>query len=150
MKVIFCDIDGVLNSIYGDKVGAYNIGGIEEKKVKELKKIVDKTDSKVVIVSRANSCMGKEFDEKRRGAIKSCGVIPFDSLMDIGCMESKAKAIKRWLTKHQEVDNYVVIDDCKDDLFMHFGKRFIHIKSIYGLTYKSVDKIVELLSIKRV
>ena len=145
MKVIFCDIDGVLNSKYGDKVRAYNIGGIEEKKVKELKKIVDKTGSKVVIASRANSFMGKAFDETRRNNIKVFGVTPYDSLTDIYYMESKAKAIKRWLVKHKEVNSYVVIDDCKDDLPMHFGKRFIHIKGIYGLTYKTAEKAIELL-----
>ena len=145
MKVIFCDIDGVLNSYYGSRVGYYDVGGIEERKIKHLKRIMEATGAEVVITSRANAFMGNEFNLQRIEGIKALGVTPLDSLTDIMYMESKAKAIKRWLNKHPEVDNYVVIDDCKDDLPMHFGKRFIHIKGIYGLTYKSAMKAIEIL-----
>ena len=144
MKVIFCDIDGVLNSEHGRKAGHRAVGGIEERKVKALKKIIDNTGAVVVIASRANSFMGTEYDLQRRNSIKSCGVIPYDSLMDIMINESKAKAINRWLRKHNDVTDYVVVDDCKDDLQMYYGKRFIHIKSIYGLTNKTADKVIEI------
>ena len=146
MKIIFCDIDGVLNSEYGSKVGFYDVGGIEERKIKQLKKIIEATGAKVVISSRANSFMGKEFDEMRVNSIKSLGVTPLDSITDIEYQESKATAIKRWLRKHPGVENFVVFDDCESDLEMAFSNKFIYVNGKHGLTYRLANKAIEILN----
>ena len=83
MKIIFTDIDGVLNSAYYIASTGGGISFIEERKVKNLKKIVEATGAVVVVVSRANAFLGKEFDEARLNGIKEYGVMPIDSIRDI-------------------------------------------------------------------
>ena len=50
MKIIFLDVDGVLNSV-NTKERLHGLIGIEEAKVKLLKEIVDATDAKIVLTS---------------------------------------------------------------------------------------------------
>ena len=145
VKIIFTDIDGVLNSSYYNKINGGNISAIDEKNVKNLKKIVDICGAKVVIVSRANAFLGREFDKQRVDEIKRCGVEPIDSIRDIELQDSKAPAIKRWLAKHPDVINYVVIDDCASDFKQAFGSRFIYIKGKHGLSYKTANDAIRVL-----
>lgn len=89
MKVVFTDIDGVLNSAYYSKSHG-GLSVIEERKVKNLKKIITAANAKVVVISKANALFGKDFDKERINAIKEYGVDPVDSLIDLSFLESKA------------------------------------------------------------
>ena len=146
MKIVFCDIDGVLNSAYYTTHGGGGIVAVEKRKVQNLKKIMDATDAKAVIISRANSLF-KSFSQQRLADIRSFGVEPFDSITDFEFQESKEPAIRRWLKKHPEVTNYVILDDVAADLPREFGTRFIHIKTKHGLTYNHVAKAIEALNL---
>ncbi len=147
MKIIFIDIDGVLNSAYYTASTGGGISFIEERKVNNLKKIVDATGAVVVVVSRANAFMGKEFDEARINGIKQYGVIPRDSIRDIEFQDSKVGPIRRWLKRNNaEESGFVVLDDCPSNLQQEFGNRFIHIAGKHGLTPKYVKKAIEILN----
>ena len=135
-----------MNSEYGSNIGYYDVGGIEERKVKNLKKIMDATGAVVVICSRANDLMGKEFNSLRINEIKKYGVEPLDSITDFYFDESKAEPIKRWLKKNNSLDaKIVVIDDCKDNLDQEFRNCFIHIKGKHGLTLRYVIGAIAIL-----
>ena len=146
-KIIFCDIDGVLNSAYYTKRDGGGISFIEERKVKNLKKIVDATGAEVVITSRANAIFGKTFNQARIDGIKEYGVTPIDSVTSMEFQDSKAIHIKLWLQKHNlENVPFVVIDDCQGDLEMQFRDKFIHVKGKHGLTTQHVRKAIEILN----
>ena len=145
MKIIFSDIDGVLNSAYYTARDGGGISAIEERKVKNLKKLLDDTSAQLVICSRANSLLGKDFNNARINQIKEHGVTPLDSIMDIEFQESKSNAINRWLRNHPEVTNFVVFDDCASDLEQQFGKQFIHIKGRHGLTKQYIEQALKML-----
>lgn len=50
MKIIFLDVDGVLNC-QNSKSNCYGIMGIDDDKVSRLRKIVECTDAKIVLIS---------------------------------------------------------------------------------------------------
>lgn len=69
MKVIFLDVDGVLNADWSDrKNGPLICGwtGIETVLVKKLRQIVEATDAKIVLVSSWKDCY-ENWNKHRRG-----------------------------------------------------------------------------------
>ena len=65
MKLIFTDIDGVLNSDFDitDIKDIFKV--VAKRRVKYLKQIIDSTKAEVVIVSKANSVLGKALPRWR-------------------------------------------------------------------------------------
>ena len=63
-KIVFLDVDGVLNSITTkDRCGPYV--GIDDKKVSNLKDIIDATSAKIVLVSSWKEGWKKEPQHKK-------------------------------------------------------------------------------------
>ena len=101
----------------------------------------------MVVVSRANSFLGKEFNDSRVNDIKEYGVFPIDSITDIYFQESKVDPIRRWLKRNNAEDaSFVVFDDCESNLKQEFGDRFIHVSGKHGLTPKYVQMAIKLLN----
>ncbi len=145
MKIVFCDIDGVLNSDYFrsgcDGVAPF----VEERKALALKRIIRATGAEVVLTSRANSLFGKTFNRMRVDALRSYGIEPLESMTDIGMDVYKCDGIGSWLSKHPEVTDYVILDDSKVDGLEQFGSRFLLIKKRHGLTAASANKAIAIL-----
>ena len=149
MKIIFIDIDGVLNSeAYSSTTGG-GIAFIEKKLVNNLKKIIEATGAKVVVTSRANAMLGKDFNNKRLDGIRQYGVEILDSISQAyytDFAESKAYPIRRWMEKNGCGDaSFVVIDDCPSNLEMEFGDRYIRVSGKHGLSPRHVKKVIEIL-----
>lgn len=145
MKIIFLDIDGVLNGWDFSKYVKYNIWSVipskkikdfirkklshytdvDKKRVKRLGKICKKTGAKVVLSSSWRNGLlrhtTRHYDSNRNKL--------FWNLMDKYHIEVISKTprlrtsykredeIKAWLSKHNgEVENYVILDDEDADL----------------------------------
>lgn len=136
-KIVFVDIDGVLNSEFYTSTTGGGIAFIEEKPVSNLRKIIEATGAKVVITSRANAMFGKDFDNQRLDGIRQYGVEILDSIGQAyytDFSESKAHPIRRWLEKNGYSDaSFVVIDDCPSNLEMEFGNKYIRVAGKHGL-----------------
>lgn len=153
MKVIFLDVDGVLNSdefFYNNKDNSY----IDEKTVRLLKKAVEETGAKVVVSSsfRYTRSFGKVQEILLRNGIT------FDKTPFLD--NERGKEIKQWIAEHSkiseelkdgsEVEDYVVLDD---DIFDDFDEEILsHLIKMEenevrgfgkGLQEKDVDKIIE-------
>ena len=110
MKVIFFDVDGVLNSEeYLNSVIGINVTGIarevDMEKVKLLKQAVNKTGAKVVMTSSIRlSPIGRDLKEvlQREGML--VGVTPFIN-------EERGKEIKAWIKMNGGVEDFVILDD---------------------------------------
>lgn len=110
MKVIFLDIDGVLNSNeYFEEIKNLEKKGIEKqidiKKIKLLKKAVDETGAKVVLSS--------SWRYTRKAQDLKGLLLKYDIYADSTPLINNIRGleIKEWLSEHQDVEKYVILDD---------------------------------------
>lgn len=114
MKVIFLDIDGVLNCRSSkSRCGCYV--GIDNDKVKRLRRIVEATGAKIVLCSSWKTGWSPtNKDEQDRNAIYMDNRLKRERLKilaktnDKGC--NRGEGIVNWITLH-EVEQWVVLDD---------------------------------------
>lgn len=151
MKVIFLDIDGVLNSDeYFDRIQGLDIQGIETQvdinKIRLLKNAVIDTGAKVVLSSSwRNTRMGQEL----RNLLLSYGIFA-DVTPHID--NKRGNEIKEWLSNHEDIEDFVILDD---EIFDTFDEELLE-KLIKisdgngknfgeGLQEKDMEKIIERL-----
>jgi len=151
-KIIFLDIDGVLNVI---SQGHDEFGGIFHKHFEDnLRYIIESTNAKIVISStwRMNGLSEMQRMWKHRGlAGEVIDVTPYDEDRGLRCYE-----IQWWLEWNSDiVDNYCIIDDDSDMLpeqrnnFVKTSDNMDHPDCIdigYGLTRKCAERVVEILN----
>lgn len=156
VKIIFLDIDGVLNSDeYFEKIKELHIHGIESEidtnKIKLLKKAIDETKAKVVLISSWRyTRRAKELKE-----LLAYYEIYVDSTPFIN--HKRGLEIKTWLLDHPNVEDYVILDD---EIFDSYDEELMNklIKISNGNGYnlgegllpKDVDKIIEKLGKEKV
>lgn len=117
IKVIFLDIDGVLNSRRTERTTKNGFTFVGMRHVKNLKKIITATEAKVVLSSdwrydrddpKHNSDFLELRDELRKYGIEFYGFTP--ELLSA----HRGAEIDAWLTEHPEVENFVILDDRSD------------------------------------
>ena len=162
MKIIFLDIDGVLNIIPQD----YDeFGGIFHPNfVDNLKHIINETGAKIVISSTWR--MNGLIEMKRMWVVRGLpgeviDITPTCSQMvDWGKFEffdevERGHEIQDWIDKHPEVTNYVILDDDNDMLesqrnnFVRCANNKDHEDCVdigYGLTKQCAEQAIKILN----
>ncbi len=162
MKVIFLDIDGVLNSTqtaedWHLKTGKGGYGGFFEETdivtddnvrwgqslVDNLKKIVDATGARIVI----SSTWRKHFTcpkFKDMLAIYGWDGAPIYDRTPI--MRIRGQEVKWWVDKHKP-EVYVIIDDY-DDFLREQIPFFVQTNPDIGLTQEDAQKAITILNTK--
>ena len=157
MKVVFLDIDGVLNRV---------MGPLERPLVNRLNAITRATGAVIVVHStwryswHLNKLRDRLFDDGVRGRVLDvCPTPPYvphvagalvqASAYDQWCegmpsRDERAVAIQHWLNTH-EVERFVILDD--SDALGHFVGRseFVQTRSSEGLTDAHVMRAIEVL-----
>ncbi len=108
MKVIFLDIDGVLNTPGFEMASTGNPPFIDPKHLTVLKEILDKSGAVVVL-----SSFWKKGWEKGRGfdlVFSEAGITIGDVTPNLGF---KGTEIAAWLKAHPEIDSFAIIDDSR-------------------------------------
>lgn len=168
MKIIFLDIDGVLNNenTFINNRNVYEATGtrlpdLEEKKIELLKKIVEATNAEIVLSSTWRYHWKKEFiGDKNQGFLgkwldemfQKVGLTIFDKTPSIN--DDRGLEISTWLSNRNDVTNWIVIDD---EIFSDFEKHGILprlIKTDFynkngkegGLLEEHVEKAISLLN----
>lgn len=156
MKVIFLDIDGVLNTPSSEsRCGEYI--GIDDEKVEKLKKIVKKTKAEIVLISTWKKYWRKEeklkplqdysanyLDEK----LAKQGLKAIDKTKDKsdGRYLSRGEGILEYVYRNN-VENYIILDDCQFDYDgCGIADKLVKTSQIEGLTEKEVKKTCEILA----
>ena len=151
MKIIFLDIDGVLNSkMY--KASSSKDGYIDLSRVKHIAEIVNATDAKIVLISslRVDWDKSPELCGDDGKYINKCfnkyGLSIMDKTPYISFFTARRKEIVSWLSVHQnEVESFVIIDDMQDE-WGNLSSRVVNTNPEgYGLEEVHVKEAIELL-----
>ena len=161
-KVIFLDIDGVLNSNFWNADHQREISDgkyIDTEKVKLLSKLVKKAKADIILHSGWRFWFGSDLKPMRQEAgyladiLEKEGMVVAGMTPDLTTEEirktkkfSKVKAdeILMWLKNHPETERWVVIDD----LELHndeIAKKQVMTDPEQGLTEEDVEKALGFL-----
>jgi hypothetical protein len=148
MKVLFLDFDGVLNSQdYRDRYGSMG-AGIDKSKMPMLKKLVDTTNAKIVIITSLREYWDKDpdkcdyFGKVINETFAEYGLEIYDKtpVSESGMREDD---IRDWICENSGIENYVAIDD--GALFARFlVGHFVQPKD--GLEEEHVEKAIKILT----
>ena len=149
-KVIFLDIDGVLNSVIYDRERGEDDGNIDRSRLPLLKRIIDETGAEVVLSTswrRHWDRSPEKRDELGDELDKIFGEFGITISGKTPLLGERAHEISAWLTEHPEVCAFAVIDD----IFAGWGELSDHVVKTNarigrGLEEKHVEAAVRILT----
>jgi hypothetical protein len=167
-KIIFLDIDGVLNPVHymnaTYKMWKASFGEIKShdeygqlffyQNCDALKKAIDETGAKIVISSTwrmAGESEMKALWKHRNLAGEIIGITPNEvDVVNNGIAKfydevCRGDEIKLWINTNNFTGKYVIIDDTKD-MLKEQEPCFVVTNSYFGLTLKDADKAIEILN----
>ena len=169
-KVIFLDVDGVLNS---DRT-LYEDISLEDDLILNLKEIVDKTEAKIILSSSwrlSTEAIAKLMDKLDKFGLAISGMtcdsvdldwlekykfdttkkyldtkFDYDENKQIKITHDRGAEIFKWLHDHDDCA-YVILDDEIEDIKPYFNESAI-VKTSYktGLTKEDVKKAIQILN----
>lgn len=176
MKIIFLDIDGVLNStppsiIKNNWLKKYNsfeiemkISGLDSDLVSNLKYVIDQTDCKIVFSSswryyKDHFIVGPDWRKFLSEMLNVSMDIFIDNIPDLVFCDGwtsgdnytrrRGEEINIWLENNSnyDIDAYCIVDDVIDDIISVIDKKLIvKIDPKYGLTKIDAVKIINVLN----
>ena len=152
MKVIFLDIDGVLNDDTTPTRTKSRLVFIDQEKLLRLKRIVEATRAKIVLSStwryeRDNPKYNGDFLELQE-AFRQVGLEFYSFTPEDVYGIRRGMEIGAWLRLHPEVDQYIILDDELFD-FEQCGLLPRLVKTKFGnggLIEAHVQEAIEMLS----
>lgn len=153
MKVIFLDIDGVLNFASCEARAPGGFIGISEARVKLLRQIVDATGARIVLTSTWKMEWSKDDEECTANGLyltkklRRHGLHILDKTKEAS-PSMRGKGINDWLKKNDHVTDWIVLDD---DIFPDYEAEGIMphlIKTSFsngGMNENDAAKAIELL-----
>lgn len=138
MKIIFLDVDGVLNSVQ-DRF-SWTIES--DKHLILLACIVRRTNAKIVVSSSWRNCSLLDTLKKRLNDF-SMSVFDVTGYNKNGI---RGLEIKEWLDNHNCIESFVILDDEVFDIKEHFPNNFVQTSMKVGLQKEDVEKCIAILS----
>lgn len=149
-KIIFLDVDGVLNCcdtrdrVMGDDGRLYD--GIDTPKVDLLKEIIDKTDAYIIISSSwrlYDNFMSYLEDKLGDYKTRIKGQTPkWESFS----YPYRYKEIQTWFQQNKHPDRFIILDDMVERMAETFGDNYFQTTEETGLTREIADKCIEFLN----
>lgn len=145
MKLIFTDIDGVLNSALGQ--GPYE-SDMEVDKLKLLKQLITLSDAEGIVITSdrrySEIDMSHKMDVFDEYEIFVVGELRRPNEDDLD--DNRGKQIMDYLNNVKEnIDSIIILDDIDDGISELFHEDFILIDRRYGLTSDILVKALEAL-----
>lgn len=147
MKIIFLDVDGVLNNIHTMTRTASGCCFVEKECLKMVRHIVLETGAKVVLSSdwrydRDDPKYNQDFLELKD--IMEKYNIPIFDYTPIINWELRGVEIAVWLGLHPKVDSFVILDDRND--MSPYKEQFIKTNFDTSLTDELTEKAIRILN----
>jgi len=135
MKVVFLDIDGVLNDfttdVYGDDTPT-------DSHLKILKHIIDETGAEIVLSSTWRLFVkARKTVEKR---LADFGMKLFGVTMEL---RNRPDEIREWLSRHN-VENFVILDD--EPMSNDLKSKAVKTTLTYGLLPSHAERAIKILN----
>ena len=170
MKIIFLDIDGVLNTsqTFIDIHKEWKTTGIrrveiDEFRVKYLADIIKETNAKIVLSSSWRIFWNDKLvplnnQSKELERIFNKYNIKIFSKTCYGKFKLRQEEIDDWLNNHNNIDNFIIIDDESFDLNKYVGNKLIktsivsegdiirNMDDCIGLSKEHISKAIKLLN----
>lgn len=147
MKIIFLDIDGVLNSeetvkrrIRSDK----GFIGIDPYLVAIFNRIIFAIDAKIVL-SSSWRILPDSQQEVRDRVMDFIDMTKHPFQKENGEWSVRGDEIQEWLSRHPEVTKYAILDDDTDGMRQH-GDNYFRTYWEEGLTEEIAKKVVDHLN----
>ena len=145
MKLIFLDIDGVLNSATGKEP---YVSDMEVEKLKLLKKLIDDSGSSGVVITSDRRYSKVDMEDKTeafdRFEIFIVGETRRPNQDDLE--DNRGKQIMDYLSSSKEdIDRIVILDDNDDGISNFFEEEFILVNRFFGLNDSVYQKALEIL-----
>lgn len=163
MKIVFLDVDGVLNSNFWNDSHQKEISAgvlIDEEKVRLLAEIIARTNARIILHSGWRFWLDEQFMPLRKEAthftmlMKKYKLEFFDRTPDLRTEEVlrtnklslvKASEILSWLSAHEDIERYLVLEDL--DLHNDVVRAHqVQTDQTRGLTREDVEQAVHFLS----
>lgn len=145
MKIIFLDIDGVMNSSRGQ---GPSFADMELDKLQRLKRLVDtaKADGIVFTSDRRyqNGYMQEFMEALERFQIPFLGCIRNPNDDDNDC---RGMQIMDYLNQQEDdIESIVILDDSDEGISSYFPDEFIQVKRYFGFIEEAFNKALEVLN----
>lgn len=139
MKIIFLDVDGVLNSVQD----RFSTKLETRKHILFLRHIVNKTDAEIVLSSSWRICglLPKLCRILREYNLRISDITPY--ILD---RASRGREIRAWLDDHTGVESFVILDDEDFDIVNMFPDNIVKTNSEVGLQKEDAEKCIAILS----
>ena len=152
MKVLFCDVDGVLNNSRTKARSPSGYTGVSDDLIRNLRRIVKETGAVIVLSSdwrlvRDDPEHGKDYRYLVR-KLRFVGHLRIaDHTIDIS-WRWRGHEIKAYLDDHPQVTEYVILDDLpfRDFLVNGMLSRLVLTNPKEGLTDADVIRAVSILN----
>jgi len=139
MKVIFLDVDGVLNTF--DLTRSYGLDYIDDGMVRRLGMVVGQTGADIVLSSywRLHPSDRSLVD----AALKEYGMFVHDRTPSLS--GPRSREISHWLSSNEDISTYAILDD-DDEAGIDMEGSFFQTDPNVGLTLDIAEMVVEHLN----
>lgn len=149
MKVVFLDIDGVLNchrtciALGGipHNIDPKSVAQLDPVGLSLIRRIVEASGAKVVLSSTWR-ILHRWQDVGVALDLPIIGATPRGTLAGY----ERGHEIAAWLEDHVEVTHYAIIDD-DSDMLAHQKPYFVHTSGFDGFTWANAEKLAQVLGI---
>jgi len=153
MKVVFLDVDGVLNSMQALINGelsdeGFGLQALSRKLVYNLGTIILGSGAKVVLSSTWRDDWGNPnnpYKQTLEYYLKREGVFVHD-ITPHNSKRIRGLEIMEWLNGKTDIESFVILDDDFHDIMPYFKDNLVAVDSTLGLTTENVAQALEILN----